>query len=126
MNILLNRILLEFARLRDALEILESKLTFVTTPSLGYITFCPSNLGTTLRASVHIKLPRLSSNNKLKELAKEKGLQVRGTGGEHTSTVGGIVDISNIKRMGLSEVMAVSTMYKGIKEIIKAEELLEN
>jgi len=115
-----------FTRLRDALNILTAKMTFVTTPSLGYITFCPSNLGTTLRASVHIKLPRLSHNNKLQELAREKGLQVRGTGGEHTGTVGGVVDISNIKRMGLSEVMAVSTMYKGIKEIIKAEELLEN
>jgi len=115
-----------FKRLGNALKILENKLTFVTTPSLGYVTFCPSNLGTTLRASVHIKLPRLSSSNKLLELAKETGLQVRGTGGEHTGTVEGVVDISNLKRMGLSEVMAVSTMYKGIKKILKAEELLEN
>ena len=108
------------------MKTLESKLTFVTSPSLGYLTFCPSNLGTTLRASVHVKLPRLSSNGKLQELAKEKRLQVRGTGGEHTGTVGGVVDISNIKRMGLSEVMAVGSMFEGVKDIIKAEKLLEN
>eukprot|EP00090_Calanus_glacialis_P011259 TRINITY_DN19698_c0_g1_i1.p1 TRINITY_DN19698_c0_g1~~TRINITY_DN19698_c0_g1_i1.p1 ORF type:complete len:675 (-),score=200.79 TRINITY_DN19698_c0_g1_i1:196-1941(-) len=115
-----------FNRLASAMKTLESKLTFVTSPSLGYLTFCPSNLGTTLRASVHVKLPRLSSNGKLQELAKEKRLQVRGTGGEHTGTVGGVVDISNIKRMGLSEVMAVGSMFEGVKDIIKAEKLLEN
>jgi len=115
-----------FTRLASAMTILESKLTFVTSPSLGYLTFCPSNLGTTLRASVHIKLPRLQSSKRLQVLAKEKGLQVRGTGGEHTDTVGGVVDISNVKRMGLSEVMAVSSMFQGVKQIIKAEELLES
>ena len=109
-----------------ALKVLESKLKFVTSPSLGYLTYCPSNLGTTLRASVHLKLPRLSSSGVLQKLAKEKGLQVRGTGGEHTGTVGGVVDLSNIKRMGLTEVQAVGRMFKGVEKIIEKEKLLEH
>eukprot|EP00092_Neocalanus_flemingeri_P020917 GFUD01022661.1.p1 GENE.GFUD01022661.1~~GFUD01022661.1.p1 ORF type:complete len:668 (+),score=143.82 GFUD01022661.1:36-2039(+) len=115
-----------FTRLVAAVKVLESKLTFVNSASLGYLTFCPSNLGTTLRASVHLKLPHLSSSDRLQRLAKEKGLQVRGTGGEHTGTVGGVVDISNIKRMGITEVQAVGSMFKGVKDLVRAEHLLEH
>ena len=111
--------------LASAVSVLEEKLTFTASSSLGYLTFCPSNLGTTLRASVHIKLPKLYNNKMLQKLAKEKGLQVRGTGGEHTGTVGGVVDISNIRRMGITEVQAVGSMFRGVKEIIEAEKLLE-
>ena len=115
-----------FIRLSRAIKILETKMDFVFTPTYGYLTFCPSNLGTSLRASVHIQLPRLSQSGRLKVVAKEKGLQVRGTGGEHTGADNGIVDLSNIKRMGLTEIMAVKIMYDGVMSIIKTEDLLEN
>lgn len=47
---------------------------------LGYVLTCPSNLGTGLRAGVHVKLPNLSKNNKFEDVLKRLRLQKRGTG----------------------------------------------
>jgi arginine kinase len=82
-------------------------------------------LGTTIRASVHIKVPKLAANKaRLEEIAAKYNLQVRGTRGEHTEAEGGIYDISNKRRMGLTEFQAVKEMYDGITEIIKIEKSL--
>ena len=47
--------------------------------------------------------------------------QVRGTRGEHTEAEGGIYDISNKRRMGLTEYQAVKEMYDGLQELIRLE-----
>lgn len=47
---------------------------------LGYVLTCPSNLGTGLRAGVHVKLPNLSKHEKFGEVLKRLRLQKRGTG----------------------------------------------
>lgn len=79
-------------------------------------------MGTTIRASVHIKLPKLAADRKkLEEIASRYNLQVRGTSGEHTESIGGIYDISNKRRMGLTEYQAVREMQDGILEMIKLE-----
>jgi len=89
---------------------------------LGFLTFCPTNLGTTIRASVHIKVPKLAADySKLEAVAGKYNLQVRGTTGEHTEAVGGVYDISNKRRMGLTEYQAVKEMQDGILELIKLE-----
>jgi len=49
-----------FKRLSEAAALIEQKVKFAHDEHLGYITSCPTNLGTALRASVHIKLPKLS------------------------------------------------------------------
>jgi len=86
------------------------------------LTFCPTNLGTTIRASVHIALPKLAANYaKLEEVAAKYSLQVRGTRGEHTEAEGGVYDISNKRRLGLTEFQAVKEMQDGILELIKIE-----
>ena len=54
-------------RLNNAVEILEQRLVFARDGRLGWLTFCPSNLGTTIRASVHIKLPKISSRPDFQE-----------------------------------------------------------
>ncbi|XP_053206226.1 arginine kinase-like [Panonychus citri] len=90
---------------------------------VGYLTFCPTNLGTTIRASVHIALPKLAADKKkLDEVAAKYSLQVRGTRGEHTESEGGVYDISNKRRLGLTEYQAVKEMQDGILELIKIEE----
>lgn len=71
---------------------------------LGYILTCPSNLGTGLRAGVHIKIPKLSQDSRFPEILKALRLQKRGTGGVDTAATGGVYDISNIDRLGKSEV----------------------
>ena len=113
-----------FQRLAEGVETLSRGLEFVRDESLGYVTFCPSNLGTTLRASVHLTLPSLASQARLESLAAEANLQVRGTGGEHTESVGGIVDLSNVKRLGATELDIVAEMYEAVTSIIRKEESL--
>ena len=71
---------------------------------LGYVLTCPSNLGTGLRAGVHIKIPYLSKDKRFPEIIKSLCLQKRGTGGVDTAATGGIYDISNSDRLGKSEV----------------------
>lgn len=114
-----------FRRLTTAVNDIEKRIPFSHNDRLGFLTFCPTNLGTTIRASVHIKVPKLASNKaKLEEVAAKYNLQVRGTRGEHTEAEGGVYDISNKRRMGLTEFDAVKEMYDGITEIIKIEKSL--
>ena len=113
-----------FRRLVKAANEIEKRLPFSHHDRLGFLTFCPTNLGTTIRASVHIKLPKLAFNlSKLEEVAGRYNLQVRGTSGEHSEAIGGVYDISNKRRMGLTEYQAVREMQDGILELIKIEKM---
>ncbi|EPQ01490.1 Creatine kinase B-type [Myotis brandtii] len=98
---------------------------FMWNPHLGYILTCPSNLGTGLRAGVHIKLPHLSKHDKFAEVLKRLRLQKRGTGGVDTAAVGGVFDISNADRLGFSEVELVQMVVDGVKLLIEMEKRLE-
>lgn len=111
-----------YGRLKDGVEHMAANLQFSRNDRFGYLTFCPTNLGTTIRASVHINLPKLASDRaKLEEIADKFNLQVRGTRGEHTESDDGYYDISNKRRLGLTEFEAVKEMYNGIKEMIDME-----
>uniref|UniRef100_A0A1W7RB04 Arginine kinase n=1 Tax=Hadrurus spadix TaxID=141984 RepID=A0A1W7RB04_9SCOR len=111
-----------FKRLVTAVNAIEAKVPFSRHDRLGFLTFCPTNLGTTIRASVHIALPKLAKDRKvLEDVAAKFNLQVRGTRGEHTESEGGVYDISNKRRMGLTEYQAVREMQDGILEMIKME-----
>ena len=111
-----------FRRLSKAINILDSNLQFVTSPSLGYLTYCPSNLGSTLRASVHISLPHYFHRQDIQRDAEPLGLQVRGAGGEHRGEGGGVWDLSNIRRLGMSETEIVSSVFISVSKLIKMEE----
>lgn len=114
-----------YKRLVSGVGVIEKNSPFSRDSRLGFLTFCPTNLGTTVRASVHIKLPKLAaSKEKLEEVASKYNLQVRGTSGEHTESVGGVYDVSNKRRMGLTEYDAVKEMRDGILELIKMEKSL--
>ncbi|XP_065082180.1 arginine kinase 1 isoform X3 [Ochlerotatus camptorhynchus] len=114
-----------YRRLVSAVNEIEKRVPFSHHERLGFLTFCPTNLGTTIRASVHIKVPKLAKDMaKLESIADKYNLQVRGTHGEHSEAEGGIYDISNKRRMGLTEFEAVKEMYDGISELIKIEKSL--
>ncbi|NXD20457.1 KCRB kinase, partial [Spelaeornis formosus] len=98
---------------------------FMWNPHLGYILTCPSNLGTGLRAGVHIKIPHLGKHEKFGEVLKRLRLQKRGTGGVDTAAVGGVFDISNADRLGFSEVELVQMVVDGVKLLIEMEKCLE-
>jgi len=114
-----------FRRLTAGVKEIEKNNKFSSSERFGFLTFCPTNLGTTIRASVHIKVPKLAADYaKLEEVAGRYGLQVRGTSGEHSESIGGVYDISNKRRLGLTEFQAVKEMQDGILELIKIEKSL--
>ena len=121
-------ILAVFTRLSKAATEIEKVAKFAHDDHLGYITSCPTNLGTALRASVHIKLPLLGKQNQklFNEIADKYYVQIRGIHGEHTETDDGIYDIANKRRLGRSERDLVQDMYDGVKALIKAEVELAN
>jgi len=114
-----------FTRLVNAIQSIESKVKFSYSDHLGYITSCPTNLGTAMRASVHIALPNLAKDMKqFKEITDKHHLQIRGIHGEHSESEGGVYDISNRRRLGITEVQAVQDMYDGVVALISAEKAL--
>jgi len=113
-----------FDRLCRAAAHIETKCKFAHDDHYGYITSCPTNLGTAMRGSVHIKLPKLAKNKAVfNKIADEYFVQIRGIHGEHTETDDGIFDISNRRRLGRSEKELVQDMINGVKALIAAEKL---
>jgi len=92
---------------------------------LGYILTCPSNLGTGVRAGVHIKIPLVSEHKLFGEILKKCRLQKRGAGGVDCEAQGGIFDISNADRLGFSEVQLVQMVIDGVNLLTKLEKKLE-
>jgi len=117
-----------FARGLSEVErtIKEAGHSYMWNEHLGYILTCPSNLGTGLRAGVHVKLPLLSKDMKrFDALLEAQRLQKRGTGGVDTAATGGTFDISNSDRLGFSEVQLVQQVIDGVDAMIEMEKALE-
>jgi arginine kinase len=100
---------------------METKLEFVRHDKFGYLTFCPTNIGTGLRASVHVKVPKTADSGKLNEICSSMDLQPRGIHGEHTESVGGVYDISNKIRIGRTEWDLINTMWVGVRKLLDVE-----
>ncbi|HIE46097.1 MAG TPA: arginine kinase [Flavobacteriaceae bacterium] len=116
-----------FQRLVKAIELMQQKIDFAYNKHLGYITSCPTNLGTAMRASVHIKLPNLGKQKlEFKKIADKYHVQIRGIDGEHSKNKGHIYDISNKRRLGVTEVECVQDMYNGVVALIKREKELDH
>ncbi|VDL95289.1 unnamed protein product [Schistocephalus solidus] len=114
-----------YARLIRGLKAIESRVQFCHSDKYGYLNCCPSNLGTSMRASVHARVPKLSADKtKLDDICKQHGLEARGAYGEHTESVGGVYDLSNERRLGLTELEAAIEMAEGVKKILELEATL--
>merc|ERR1712003_566705 len=85
----------------------EAGAEYMHSDHLGYILTCPSNLGTGVRAGVHMKLEKLSVHPEFDNLLGKLRLQKRGTGGVDTASEGGMFDTSNADRLGFSELSLV-------------------
>ncbi len=111
-----------FSRLTTAISEIAKSVPFSYSEHLGYITSCPTNLGTAMRASVHIRLPKLSADiARFQSICDRHHLQIRGIHGEHSQSEGGIYDISNKRRLGVTEVQCVQDMVDGVVELIAEE-----
>jgi arginine kinase len=111
-----------FERLCRAVADIEKVAKFAHDDHLGYITSCPTNLGTALRGSVHVRLNHLQRHrSQFEEIARLHNVQIRGTDGEHSASTGGIYDVSNRHRLGKGERTLVSEMYAGLKALMALE-----
>ena len=113
---------------------LEEKLDYAFSSELGYLTACPTNLGTAIRASAMLHLPGLvlaEQINQIIQAVNKLGLAVRGLYGEGTEALGNVFQVSNQMTLGDSEADIVERMNKVLAQIIEHEEnarssLLEN
>ena len=114
------------ARARELAWALEELLGFQSDDRLGYLASCPSNVGTGLRASATLRLPRLSERpEELRELVEDLGLDLRGRRGERDSRRSrpsdAVVDVANRRRLGASEAESVERLAAAICELLVAE-----
>jgi len=105
----------------------ESGMDFMLDKKYGFIHSCPTNLGTGMRASVHVDLPGFTKEGlpALKARCEELKVQPRGTRGESGGQTGVTYDISNKHRLGYSEVELVQCMIDGVNTLVKEDKDLQ-
>jgi protein arginine kinase len=104
---------------------LEKKLEYAFSPELGYLTACPTNLGTGIRVSAMLHLPGLvlaEQINPIIQSVNKLGLAVRGLYGEGTEALGNVFQVSNQMTLGESESAIVERLEKVLAQIIEHEE----
>lgn len=125
------QVLSEGLSVREAYEtadkidtLLDNALGFAFHNKLGYLTQCPTNLGTGLRASVMLHLPALQSGGvigRLEDNLSKIGLILRGTFGEGSDAQVGLYQLSNQVTLGLSEETAIDNLRSVALQIISNE-----
>jgi protein arginine kinase len=106
-------------------SLLEKKLEFAFSPELGYLTACPTNIGTGIRVSAMLHLPGLvlaEQINPIIQSVNKLGLAVRGLYGEGTEALGNVFQVSNQMTLGESESAIVERLEKVLGQIIEHEE----
>jgi protein arginine kinase len=104
---------------------LEKKLNYAFSNELGYLTACPTNLGTGIRVSAMLHLPGLvlaEQINPIIQSVNKLGLAVRGLYGEGTEALGNVFQVSNQMTLGETETTIVERLDKVLLQIIEHEE----
>lgn len=112
----------------EADDIIEEQVEYGFDERLGYLTCCPTNAGTGLRASVMACLPGLKMANRIDALARslsKMGVAVRGIFGEGSESLGNIFQISNQVTLGISEEETVDRLKEIVTEIVSQERELQ-
>ncbi len=105
-------------------NILSKKLSFAFHPRLGYLTQCPTNLGTGMRASVMLHLPALELGGTVYRIGanlSKLGLTMRGLYGESTKPAGAFFQLSNQVTLGISEKAAIENLSNITTQLIAQE-----
>jgi protein arginine kinase len=114
-----------FAALSELDSELEGPLEFAFDPTLGYLTTCPTNLGTGLRASAMLHLPGLVLSDQIGQVLQavnKIGLAVRGLYGEGTESLGNLYQISNQSTLGESEETIIRRLERVISQVASHEQ----
>ncbi|MCK4304062.1 MAG: protein arginine kinase [Candidatus Eisenbacteria sp.] len=109
----------------DVDDQLGSSLEYAFSDDFGYLTACPTNVGTGLRASVLVHLPALVLTRKIKKVltgVNQVGLAVRGFYGEGTDVLGNFFQISNQITLGEKESQALLNLERVVRQLLDYEE----
>lgn len=105
--------------------LLDENLSFAFDEKLGYLTQCPTNLGTGMRASVMLHLPALEKSRAISRIAgnlSKLGLTIRGAHGEGTEPQGALYQLSNQVTLGISEKAAIENLKSITAQLVAQEE----
>jgi protein arginine kinase len=103
---------------------LEEYVDYAFDKELGYVTSCPTNIGTGVRASVMLHLPALSITNQVEKFLysiSQLGIAVRGVYGEGTKSIGHLYQISNQGTLGASEETLIERITQIVMQIVEKE-----
>lgn len=106
-------------------ELLSKKLSFAFDGDLGYITSCPTNLGTGMRASVMLFLPAITLNESINAIINalgKVGITVRGVYGEGSKAEGYMYQVSNQVSLGVSELDIIKNVEATVLKLCEAEQ----
>lgn len=104
---------------------IEKKVTYAFSEKEGYLTSCPTNVGTGMRASIMLHLPALAKINGINDILKaisKIGYVVRGFYGEGTEVMGNLFQVSNQITLGFSEEEIIDNLEKVNQQIISKEQ----
>jgi protein arginine kinase len=104
---------------------LEEHLDFAFSPRLGYLTACPTNVGTGMRGSAMVHLPAMVLSDQINQVVQavnKLGLAVRGLYGEGTEALGNVFQVSNQTTLGERELDVIERLNKVIIQIVEHEE----
>jgi len=107
-------------------EKLETLVNYAFSEKYGFLTACPTNVGTGLRASVMVHLPALTltgNSKKVLEAANSFGMNIRGIYGEGSNSQGDEYQISNKQSLGVSEQEIIKNLKAITEKIIEQERL---
>lgn len=113
--------------LSDAIKVdekISSKINYAYNDKYGFLTACPTNLGTGLRASVMLHLPALRLTGKIEkvlEVVNKVNLNVRGVYGEGTEAIGDLYQVSNKISLGVTEEEIVENVKLIVQKLIEQE-----
>lgn len=113
-----------YTKANDIDQLLEKYCTYAYDEQLGYLTSCPTNVGTGLRASVMLHLPALTMTKKMNVLIQTMarlGMVVRGIYGEGSENLGNIYQISNQITLGKSERDILDDLQNVVEQVIGKE-----
>lgn len=105
-------------------DIFSEGLDIAFSPKLGYLTSCPTNIGTGIRASAMLHLPALLENGYIDQILaaiSRMGIAVRGLYGEGSKAAGNLFQVSNQVTLGLSEKEIISRLKEIIQNIVAKE-----
>lgn len=106
-------------------DAIEAELEYAFVPRLGYLTACPTNVGTGMRASAMLHLPGMALSDQINQVIQavaKLGLAVRGLYGEGTEALGNVFQISNQTTLGETEDDIIERLNKVVLQIIEHEQ----